>query len=67
MFRPASVLAGACLIATPAAAQIPPDVQAMIDAAMATGDAKKIETVIELAKQTQPDSADEIEAIIEIA
>ena len=63
MFRPASVLAGACLIATPAAAQIPPDVQAMIDAAMATGDAKKIETVIELAKQTQPDSADEIEAI----
>jgi len=63
MFRPASVLVGVCLIATPAAAQIPPDVQAMIDAAMATGDAKKIETVIELAKQTQPDSADEIEAI----
>lgn len=63
MLRPASVLAGACLIVTPAYAEIPPDVQAMIDAAMATGDAKKIETVIELAKQTQPDSADEIEEI----
>lgn len=53
----------AALLATPAAAQIPPDVQAMIDAAIATGDAAKVETVIELAKQTQPDSAEEIEAI----
>ena len=63
MFRPDSALfiAAIGLIATPAAAQVPPDVQAMIDAAIATGDAKTIETVIKLAKQTQPDSAQEIE------
>ena len=54
MFRPDSALfiAAIGLIATPAAAQVPPDVQAMIDAAIATGDAKTIETVIKLAKQT---------------
>jgi len=65
MFRPDSALfiAAIGLIATPAAAQVPPDVQAMIDAAIATGDAKTIETVIKLAKQTQPDSAQEIEEI----
>ncbi|GAB5347679.1 DUF481 domain-containing protein [Alteriqipengyuania sp. 357] len=64
MFRPALLAtAGVCLIATPATAAIPPDVQAMIDAAMATGDAKKIETVLELAKQTQPASVDEIKEI----
>lgn len=55
--------AACCLLATPALAEIPPDVQAMIDAAIATGDAKKVETVVELAKQTQPDSAEEIEQI----
>ena len=54
------VSAAISLIATPAFAQIPPDVQAMIDAALATGDANKIETVIALAKQTQPDHADAI-------
>lgn len=52
-----------CLISTPATAEIPPDVQAMIDAAIATGDAAKVETVVALAKQTQPDSATEIEEI----
>ena len=51
-----------CLLATPAMAEIPRDVQAMIDAAIATGDAQKVETVVALAKQTQPDSAAEIEA-----
>tara|TARA_B100000678_G_scaffold267915_1_gene253823 strand:+ start:556 stop:1503 length:948 start_codon:yes stop_codon:yes gene_type:complete len=55
--------AASCLIATPALAEIPPDVRAMIDAAIATGDAKQVETVIALAKQTQPDSAIEIEEI----
>lgn len=51
------------LVSTPAIAEIPPDVQAMIDAAIATGDAAKVETVVALAKQTQPDSAAEIEEI----
>mgnify|MGYP005812231271 CR=1 FL=1 len=55
--------AATCLIAAPAFAEIPPDVQAMIDAAIATGDPAKVETVIALARQTQPDSADEIDAI----
>ncbi|MBB3032996.1 DUF481 domain-containing protein [Alteriqipengyuania lutimaris] len=59
---------GVCLIAAPAYAEsppaaIPPEVEAMIDAAIATGDPKKVETVIALAKQTQPDSADAIEQI----
>jgi len=60
--------AATCLIATPALAEsspapIPRDVQAMIDAAIATGDPAKVETVIALAKQTQPDSARDIDAI----
>ena len=65
MFRPDSalVIATTGVFATPVMAQVPPDVQAMIDAAIATGDAQKIETVIALAKQTQPDSAELIEEI----
>ena len=55
--------AATALVSTPAFAEIPPDVQAMIDAAIATGDAAKVETVVALAKQTQPDSAAEIEQI----
>jgi|TARA_R100000049_G_C1950304_1_gene97622 putative salt-induced outer membrane protein len=58
------IAAAACgLFATPAFAEIPPDVQAMIDAAIATGDKAKVETVFDLAKQTQPDHAEEIEAL----
>ena len=64
MVRKSFFVTAACgLLATPALAEIPPDVQAMLDAAIATGDAAKVETVVALAKQTQPDSADEIEAV----
>lgn len=50
-------------IATPALADIPDPVQAMIDAAIASGDASKVETIIDLAKQTNPDDAAQIDAI----
>ena len=49
--------------ATPARAEIPEPVRAMIDAAIATGDEAKVATVIDLAKQTNPDDTAEIDAI----
>jgi putative salt-induced outer membrane protein len=54
----------ACLtIATPAWASLPPPVRAMIDAAIATGDPKTVATVIDLARQTNPDDKAAIDAI----
>lgn len=47
----------------PASAEIPDPVRAMIDAAIATGDASKVATVIDLAKATNPDAVEEIEAL----
>lgn len=44
-----------------ALAELPPPVRAMIDAAIATGDANKVATVIEIAKATNPDAVAEIE------
>ena len=57
---PAVLLA---LPASPAQAELPEPVRAMIDAAIATGDAEKVTTVIEIAKVTNPDDTDEIVAI----
>lgn len=51
------------IIATPALADIPDPVRAMIHAAIATGDEAKIETVIDLAKQTNPDDTAELDSI----
>ncbi|GAA4647470.1 hypothetical protein GCM10023115_54320 [Pontixanthobacter gangjinensis] len=53
----------AILIATPANADVPQPVREMIDAAIATGDADKVATVLELAKVTNPDDAAEIDSI----
>ena len=56
----------ACLVlapTVPAAAELPPPVRAMIDAAIATGDEGKVRTVIELAKATNPNDAAEIDTI----
>ncbi|MBL8657892.1 MAG: DUF481 domain-containing protein [Altererythrobacter sp.] len=50
-------------IGTPAAAELPAPVRAMIDAAMATGDDGKVRTVVELAKVTNPADADQIDRI----
>jgi len=57
---PAVLLA---LSSTPVHAELPEPVRAMIDAAIATGDAEKVTTVIEIAKVTNPDDTEEIDAI----
>jgi putative salt-induced outer membrane protein len=51
------------LVAAPAAAELPAPVRAMIDAAIATGDAAKVRTVVDLAKQTNPDDIAEIDTL----
>jgi putative salt-induced outer membrane protein len=48
----------------PALAALPEPVRAMIDAAIATGDETKVRTVVDLAKQTNPDDTAEIDAIL---
>lgn len=53
----------AAVVAPPAMAQLPGPVRAMIDAAIATGDAEQVKTVIGLAKQTNPDDSPEIDAL----
>lgn len=53
------------LCAAPAAAELPPPVRAMIDAAIATGDADKVATVVEIARQTNPADLSEIDALHE--
>jgi putative salt-induced outer membrane protein len=53
------------LAAAPAAAELPQPVRAMIDAAIATEDAQKVETVVEIARQTHPADSAEIDALHE--
>jgi len=55
-----------CALAAPTAvfAEIPDPVRAMIDAALASGDEASVRTVIDLAKQTNPDDAAELDAIL---
>lgn len=48
---------------TPAAAELPQPVRAMIDAAIATGDARTAQTVVTIARQTNPDDVAEIDAL----
>ena len=62
MFR-AAVFLPLCLLTAPAHAALPDPVRAMIAAAVETGDARKVDTVIELAKATNPSEADEIETL----
>lgn len=65
--RPHVVLAAGLLsiLPTAALAEVPPPVRALIDAAIATGDAGKVKTVIALAKTTNPDDAAELDAILQ--
>lgn len=51
--------------AVPASATLPEPVRAMIEGAIATGDAAKVRTVVEIAKQTHPADAAEIDALQE--
>jgi putative salt-induced outer membrane protein len=61
---PAIALGGVLLAAAPAHAEIPAPVRAMIDAALESGDETKVRTVIELARQTNPGDAGELDAIL---
>lgn len=60
----AGVAATALLTPSAALAKIPEPVRAMIDAAIASGDENKVRTVIELARETNPDDVEEIDAIL---
>jgi putative salt-induced outer membrane protein len=62
MFR-AAVFLVFLLIDPPAHAALPDPVRAMIAAAIETGDARKVDTVVELAKATNPSAVDEIDAL----
>ena len=59
-------LAAAALLGTaqPALAALPEPVRAMIDAAIATNDEGKVRTVVEIAKQTNPDDTAEIDTML---
>jgi putative salt-induced outer membrane protein len=54
----------ALALPSPAFADLPAPVRAMIDAAIETGDEAKVRTVLELARATNPDDADEVDAIL---
>ncbi|HEU4651551.1 MAG TPA: DUF481 domain-containing protein [Croceibacterium sp.] len=47
----------------PAVAELPQPVRAMIDAAIATGDARTAQAVVSIARQTNPDDVAEIDAL----
>ncbi|MDJ0644175.1 MAG: DUF481 domain-containing protein [Erythrobacter sp.] len=61
-----AVFVAAVALAHPvtALAELPQPVRAMIDAAIAGGDETAVRTVIDLAKQTNPDDAEELDAIL---
>ena len=52
------------LFASPAAAEIPAPVRDMVDAAIATGDADTVRTVIGVAKSANPDDAAALDALL---
>lgn len=54
----------AAATATPAAAELPKGVQAIVDAAIETGNPDTVRTVIGLARQTNPDDAAELDALL---
>lgn len=56
-------LVGALFLAAPASASLPEPVRAMIEAAIATGDPAKVKTVVDIAKQTHPGDAAEIDTL----
>ncbi|OJW76670.1 MAG: hypothetical protein BGO57_10440 [Sphingomonadales bacterium 63-6] len=58
------IAAASCaVVSAPALAELPPPVRAMVDAAVATGDAAKVKTVIEIAKATNPADIAELDEI----
>lgn len=65
MFVRIFLAATALAVAAPAQAALPDPVRAMIEAAIATGDKEKVATVVEIARQTNPDDGAEIAAMHE--
>lgn len=57
-------LAAALVATQPAQAELPDPVRAMIDAAIATGDAGKVRTVADIARLTNPADTAEIDAMV---
>lgn len=61
------VAAGAAVVAlmspSAALAELPEGVRTMVEAAIATGDKNKVAAVVEVARQTHPDDAEEIDAL----
>ena len=55
-------LAASAAISAPALANIPPAVDAMLDAAIAGGDEKEVDAIAKFAKSTNPDAAKDIDA-----
>ncbi len=54
---------GLAVCSVPASAALPDPVREMIEAAVATGDPAKVRTLVDIAKQTNPDDTAEIDAI----
>lgn len=50
-------------LSAPALAELPRPVRDMVDAAIATGDPEKVDTVIGIARQTNPDAIGELDAL----
>lgn len=59
-----AIAAALASAATPALAELPGPVRAMIEAAIATGDEAKVRTVADLARQTNPADTAEIDALV---
>ena len=60
-YRHLALVLGAC--AAPAAGELPQPVRAMIEAAIASGDARTAQAVVGVARQTNPDDVAEIDAL----
>ncbi len=64
MYRHAFITALLLGAATPAAAELPEPVRAMIEAARASGDPATFDAVVAVARQTNPEDAGEIDTIV---
>jgi len=60
-----AAIAACAFVSAPAFAELPEPVRAMVDAAIATGDEKKVTTVIELARETNPDDGAELDTLLD--
>jgi putative salt-induced outer membrane protein len=57
------ILAGLAALPSPAFAELPQPVRAMVEAAIASGDKAKVDAVIAVARQTNPDDTAELDSL----